>query len=68
MTKTLTAAIVKGLTAALAKQDLPEMVESVKVCDIKNLSTLPLYFHIKCGDVISFLPFHVSLRASSTVL
>ena len=68
MTKTLTAAIVKGLTAALARQDLPEMVQFVKVCDIKKLSTSPLYFDIKCGDVISFLSFHVSLRDSSTVL
>ena len=34
MTKSLTAAIVKVLTAALAKQDLPEMVQFVKVCGI----------------------------------
>ena len=35
---------------------------------LEKLSTSPLYFDIKCGDVISFLSFHVSLRASSTVL
>lgn len=68
MTKSLTAAIVKVLTAALAKQDLPEMVQFVKVCGIKKLSTSPLFFHIKCGDAISFLSVHVSLMASSTVL
>ena len=68
MTKILTAAIVKGLTEARAKQDLPEMVQFVKVCDSKkNLSTPPLQFHIKSDDTISFLSLHVSLRASSTV-
>lgn len=68
MTKTLTAAIVKGLTAALAKQDLPEMVQFVKVCEIKKLSTSPLQFHIKIDATICFLSLHVSLRTSSTVL